>query len=87
MDKMTAVSVLTEDNPRASAADIAMYADVFVEYVKAQANISEHGSIVFHPRTGAPIENPYLAIRDRARATLSKTRLRTDRLWQLSEGQ
>jgi len=42
------------------------YADAYAEYRQAQANISEHGSIVQHPRTGNPIQNPYLAIRDRA---------------------
>jgi len=42
------------------------YADVFLEYREASANIAEHGIIVQHPRTMNPIDNPYLAIRDRA---------------------
>ena len=66
--KATIVASLKADNPRASLADVTMYADAFLEYQAAQANIAEHGSIVFHPRTGAPIENPYLVVRDRAPA-------------------
>lgn len=85
MGKVTAIRILSEDNPRASKADITMYANRFAEYCEAQANIGEHGAIVFHPRTGAPIENPYLAVRDRSGAALSKTRLRVDRLWELME--
>lgn len=42
------------------------YADVFLEYQEASENIAEHGIIVQHPRTMNPIDNPYLAIRDRA---------------------
>lgn len=48
-----------------------MYADVYLEYQEATANIREHGAIVQHPRTHNPIANPYLAIRDSARATLT----------------
>lgn len=42
------------------------YCEAFLEYRTAAANIAEHGAIVQHPRTGNPIENPYLAVRDRA---------------------
>ena len=54
-----------------------MFADLYVEYRKAVANIAEHGSIVSHPRTNEPITNPFLAVRDKAMATLLKMRLRT----------
>ncbi len=43
-----------------------LYADCYLEYQEATRNIDEHGTIVQHPRTGNPVENPYLAIRDRA---------------------
>lgn len=43
-----------------------MYCDAFCEYREASKNISAHGTIVQHPRTANPIENPYLVIRDRA---------------------
>ena len=48
----------------------AMYADAYLEYREASANISEQGAMVLHPRTANPIENPYLKIRDRAQAKL-----------------
>lgn len=50
----------------AAVDDASMYADAFLEYQKATANISEHGVIISHPRTGNPVDNPYLRIRDRA---------------------
>ena len=76
MDRETILAALRSDNPKARADLLAIYADAFIEYHTAQDNISEHGSIVFHPRTGAPIENPYLAVRDRASKKLQSIRLR-----------
>jgi hypothetical protein len=60
-----------------------MYADAFGEYQTAQ-NINENGTVVMHPRTGSPIDNPYLRIRDGASKTLRETLfagLKTDALW------
>lgn len=79
-----AIVALTKDN-RGRDADIAMYAHAFVDYETAQANIAEHGAIVFHPRTGEPIENPYLKIRDRAGVTMRKLELRDGALWKREE--
>jgi hypothetical protein len=42
------------------------YADVFLEYREASENIEKNGTLVSHPRTGVPMANPYLAIRDNA---------------------
>lgn len=62
--------------------DIAIYADAFIEYKKAQANIDEHGTIVFHPKTGSPIENPYIQIRNKASAVIQRfDKLKTGDLW------
>lgn len=61
-----------------------MYADAFVEYREAMANIAANGSIVANPRTGAPMDNPFLRVRDRASAQLVKLRGRVqglDALW------
>jgi phage terminase small subunit len=52
------------------------YADAFTDYHEAAANIREHGAIVAHPRTHNPMPNPYLDVRDRARATLQKLNVR-----------
>lgn len=59
-----------------------MYADIYLEYTKASANIEEHGLIVSHPRTGNPIENPYLVLRDRAYKKLLENRnVKAEVLW------
>jgi len=59
------------------------YADAYLEYQEASRNITENGIIVSHPRTANPIENPYLAIRDRALAKLAKMkRVKADFLWE-----
>lgn len=66
------------------ASDIAIYADAFIEYRAAQANIDQHGTIVFHPKTGAPIENPYIAIRNKASQVIQRfDMLKTGDLWGL----
>lgn len=58
------------------------YADVYLEYMKSTENIAEYGLIVQHPRTGNPIENPYLRIRDRAEKKLARMRnIKADGLW------
>ena len=50
----------------------AQYADVWMTYREAQGNVDEHGALVFHPRTGSPVPNPYLRIRDDALRMLVK---------------
>lgn len=64
-----------------------MYADAFLEYVKASDNLSEYGLIISHPRTGAPVPNPYLVIRDRALKKLSNMRdIDAAALWTVVDG-
>ena len=53
----------------------ALYADAYVEYQEASANIQERGAMVLHPRTMNPIVNPYLEIRDRALVKLRRLRV------------
>ena len=77
----TVVEILQALNPRALPAEVAIYADAFAEYASAQSNIAEHGAVVFHPKTGAPIENPYLPIRDKAAAKMLRLALRSGDLW------
>ena len=72
---------LIEANPRAKLEIVERYLDAFTDYRTAQANITDHGTIVFHPRTGAPIVNPYLAIRAGATKEMDKCKLRADALW------
>lgn len=79
---------LSRDNPQARQDDLVRYLEAYWEYRKAAANIAEHGPIILHPRTGAPVENPYLRIRGQATATMAKilkrnkTLTKVDVLWQ-----
>ncbi len=58
------------------------YADAYMEYQEATENITRNGTIVAHPRTANPIENPYLKIRDRAAAKLAGMKyIKADFLW------
>ena len=67
MAEMTRDDIIAAMVARSESKDRAtMYADAFLEYREASQNILANGIIVQHPRTANPIENPYLAIRDRA---------------------
>lgn len=63
MTKEQAIELLTQHNAPTRAPDIAMYAASFISYLEADDNINRNGSIVAHPRTGSPMENPYLKVR------------------------
>lgn len=77
-----AVEVLRKDNPTAQSRDLEMYARLFVEYMEADRNIQQNGTIVAHPRTGTPIENPYYKIRAAVgKGIRTFPRLKTDALW------
>lgn len=55
--------------------DIAnLYADQLCEYASAQQNIARHGAVIISPRTGDPIDNPLLKVRDRSMENLKKLR-------------
>ncbi len=76
------VEILARDNPKAKLDSMNMYADAFLQYREASANIAQYGNVVAHPRTGTPLPNPYLPILAAARKAIeSHTRLKTDSLW------
>jgi hypothetical protein len=80
MNRDEIVAALVEKGATKDRATI--YADAFLEYQEATENITRNGTIVAHPRTANPIENPYLAIRDRAAAKLAGMRkIKADFLW------
>jgi len=61
-----------------------LYADAFLEYREAQANIATNGAVVADARTGVAIENPFLKVRDRAFARLEsmhRAGVRASGLW------
>ncbi|HEY3256269.1 MAG TPA: hypothetical protein VGJ91_20060 [Polyangiaceae bacterium] len=76
---------LLENNPKQQLGLLNLYADAFAEYSQAMENIGRCGVVVGHPRTGAPIDNPYIKIRDAAARSLKDPRfmrLKTDPLWE-----
>lgn len=81
LDKADIVRQLIEHKVRIDLAN--QYADVFLEYIGATRNIDEYGVIIKHPRTGNPIKNPYLEIRDAALKKLQGMRsIRADYIWE-----
>lgn len=69
-----AVKRIKESNPRAKPGPLRMAADAAITYAEASENVRRLGSIVVHPQTGAPIDNPYLKIRERQAAILLKAK-------------
>jgi len=88
MNKAEVLALLQADNPQAPLASLEMYAGTFLDYQEAAGNVAENGTIVAHPRTGAPIENPYFRIKVAAmKSLLAFKRIKSDRLWQQAEAQ
>ena len=84
MNREEVIGILKRDNPAAGMDLVCMYADCFTDYREAADNIAKNGNIVAHPRTGSPIENPYIKVKAAAMAQLRKmARLKnTEALWQ-----
>ena len=88
MDKITqktALGILEEDNPNMRQSALIIYVDAFLDYAEAESNISKNGAIVAHPRTGTPIDNPYLRVRCQAVKVIQGKAfafLKSERLWQ-----
>lgn len=82
------VALLTADNPRAKLGDLHQYASSFIQWKEAETNIRANGAICAHPRTGAPMTNPYLAVQTGALKNLQLfQRLKTDSLWAIEQDQ
>lgn len=83
MNRTEVLALLNRDNPKGRADDIAMYADCYMDYREAADNIRKNGNVVAHPRTGAPIENPYIKVKANAMNQLRKitTLRRVAALW------
>jgi len=81
MSRDQVLSILEDANP--SRPDlVAMYADQFGSYQEAQANIERVGNVCADPKTGKPIPNPYLVIRDNSRkAMLAMPKVKATALW------
>jgi phage terminase small subunit len=72
MNRDEVLLILRRDNPTASGDIVVMYADCFMDYREAADNIAKNGNIVLHPRTGSPIENPYIKVKAAAMNQLRK---------------
>lgn len=84
MGQINIIEELRKDNPRSSDIDLKIYTDALRDYDEASANIAKHGTICSHPRTGTPIENPYLKIRSTTAKVLSgMARIKSDRVVKL----
>jgi phage terminase small subunit len=81
LGKIDILAELIRDNPTLRVIDLRVFADALKVYREASLNILENGAIVMHPRTGAPIENPYLKIQASSGAVLARMgRIKSDRV-------
>lgn len=75
MDPVTRDEIIAGLVERGTRRDIAsQYADVYTTYREATTHIGQHGSVVAHPRTGVPLENPFLKVRAEALKQLQAMR-------------
>lgn len=75
---------LRKDNKRVPETVLRIYADALRIYAQAAANVAEYGAVCAHPKTGAPVENPYLKIQAAQGAVLAKfPRMNVARVWRL----
>lgn len=65
-------ALIIADNPAARVDDVELYARQFQTYLEAAENIEKNGTIVAHPRTGQPMENPYVKVRTSAQSSMQK---------------
>lgn len=88
INRAEALQLLQQQNPAVDLGMLSQYVDQFAAYVEAQENISRNGAVCAHPRTGAPMENPYLKVRDNATRLLQKMRRvkNTAELWRTYAG-
>ncbi len=77
-----AIEMLMKLNPNRRHV-VEMYVSNFLTFIEAEENIMENGNIVAHPRTGAPMENPYLKVRSIAQKNMGDLKLRIpEELWE-----
>lgn len=77
------LAILVAQNPKSKPQNLNLYCDTYMAYQEAEQNIRQNGNVCAHPRTGAPMTNPYGAIRSRALADFAKFKftLNTEGLW------
>jgi phage terminase small subunit len=75
MGEINLFNELLVDNPKINQMTLRVFADTLGVYAEASKNVREKGAIVLHPRTGAPIENPYLKIQSANGILLAKMKV------------
>lgn len=85
MSRDEVLTILSKNNR--DYGQVVMYTDLFLSYQAATKNIQENGDIVVHPRTGAPIDNPYSRVRNQAITMMSKMKINASPLWLAVEAQ
>lgn len=70
------VDVLKLFNPTVPDMEIRIYLDNLALYSKAKENVQKNGAITLHPRTGEPINNPYLRVMKSAEKAILGSRIR-----------
>ena len=84
--KLDLLKELTEDNPDVQQVELQVFVDNLLVYREARANVKKNGSIVLHPRTSQPIENPFLKVQAQTGQIVSKMRMiESDRVIKLLE--
>jgi hypothetical protein len=71
------------DNPAARVVDVEQYGHQLLCYIEASESILNLGTITAHPRTAAPMENPYLKVRVSSLASMNRIKRlrRLDTVW------
>lgn len=78
---------LRRDNPDEPLVDLAILTDLLRCYVEASENVRRNGAVCAHPRTGQPIENPYLKVFHKCVSQMVRFEaLATDRVLELLRG-
>ena len=84
MEQIAIEAELRKDNPTLSGIVLSMYAAALKLHCEASENVSRNGAICSHPRTGMPIENPYLKVQSHAVTIFSKfMKVNSDRVLRL----
>ena len=87
MGEIDIFAELKKDNKASREVDLRVLADAMRIYAEASANIKANGAICVHPRTGAPIKNPYLDVLDKQGAVISRMKYaKADRVMSLLVG-
>ena len=81
MGKIDIIEELKADNPRAASIDVQIYAEALNIWHTALLNVRKNGAICLHPRTGAPIANPYNDVMTRQGALMQRMKfIKSDRV-------